>query len=352
MSDIISSAAYKPQAAEQEQQLQQQQQHLQPGVDELEDVQSPLQDAAPSEQLRCQAIHQQLLLQNFLRTYGQAGAQPAVSVALRSAVREAGISTANGNYLAIIQSLNGQVLPALSPQFIAAQPVSGQAVLALQQQPQPDPDNPTQLAALLAAMDESSARHIPTRTALQALGIVGGKVSKVHGAAASHVAASASHAAVAAAVAAGGDAAAAAEETAAVPTADPASATVSAAATAAAVSDGGIEVRCGGHATTREKNRQAQQRFRQRQKDRIHELESENRALQEQLAQRNQQLADATREVLLLRSQLEGHGQLLDTAQQQQQQQQQEEEQDEPEEAEEQRQQQQEEQEAVLQVDS
>lgn len=117
-----------------------------------------VQGAAPSEQLRCQAIHQQLLLQNLLRTYGQAGAQPAVSVALRSAVREAGISTTNGNYLAIIQSLNGQVLPALSPQFITAQPVSAQAVLALQQQPQPDPDNPTQLAALLAAMDESSAR--------------------------------------------------------------------------------------------------------------------------------------------------------------------------------------------------
>jgi hypothetical protein len=40
MSDIISSAAYKPQAAEQQQQQQQQQQ---PGGDELEDVQSPLQ---------------------------------------------------------------------------------------------------------------------------------------------------------------------------------------------------------------------------------------------------------------------------------------------------------------------
>lgn len=44
-----------------------------------------------------------------------------------------------------------------------------------------------------------------------------------------------------------------------------------------------MEVRCGGHATTREKNRQAQQRFRQRQKDRIHELEAVNRALQEQV---------------------------------------------------------------------
>jgi hypothetical protein len=51
-----------------------------------------------------------------------------------------------------------------------------------------------------------------------------------------------------------------------------------------AVSDGGGEVYGGGsQATTREKNRQAQQRFRQRQKDRIVELEAENGALQEQV---------------------------------------------------------------------
>jgi hypothetical protein len=50
------------------------------------------------------------------------------------------------------------------------------------------------------------------------------------------------------------------------------------------VRDGGGEVHGGGgQATTREKNRQAQQRFRQRQKDRIIELEAENSSLQDQV---------------------------------------------------------------------
>jgi hypothetical protein len=125
-------------------------------------VATQVQGLAPLERARCRTSNQQLFLQSLLQTYGQAGAQPAVGVVghLRSAAGEAGISSANGNMHAIIQSLHGQVVPALLPQFIAGRPVisSAQAVLALQHQPQPDPENHVQLAALLAAMDETSGR--------------------------------------------------------------------------------------------------------------------------------------------------------------------------------------------------
>jgi hypothetical protein len=127
-------------------------------------VDTQAQGAAPLEQPGDNNTNQQLLLQNILQTYGQAGAQPAVRVPLRPAALHADIIGLNGNLNTIFQTLNGQVVSAL-PQFIAAQPTlsNAQAVLALQQQQQQqqqasDPDNSTQLAALLAAMEDPSSR--------------------------------------------------------------------------------------------------------------------------------------------------------------------------------------------------
>jgi hypothetical protein len=123
-------------------------------------VHTQAQGALPSEQPGYHNKNQQVILQSLLQTYGQAGAQPAVQVPQRPAALQPGITGLNGNFSTIFQTLNGQVVSAL-PQFIAAQPAvsTAQAVFALQQQQQAsDPDNSTQLAALLAAMEDPNSR--------------------------------------------------------------------------------------------------------------------------------------------------------------------------------------------------